>query len=117
MSPSRIALHSQISSHPVNRTLPYFLVPIWKFSTFVQKFPTLLWMVPVLLWKSSGHLYHELSAFKVLWTSLDLIGFYYLKFRKLYSGERHSTQAEAKALYESVIRPSKRLNAPLCMVV
>jgi hypothetical protein len=104
--------------HPkVSHTPPYFLVPIQKFSTFIQKFPTLLWTVPVLLWKSSRHLYYELSTFKVLQTSLDLIGLHHLKFGALYSGEGHSIQAEAKAPYQSLIHPSKRLNAPLRMVI
>jgi hypothetical protein len=110
MFPSRIALHSQISSHPVNRTPPYFLVPIQKFSTFV-------WNFPALLWKSSRNLYHELSAPEVLRTSLDLIGLHHLNFGALYSEEEHSIQAEAKAQYESLIHPSERLNAPLCMVI
>jgi hypothetical protein len=63
MFPSGIALHSQISSHLVNRTPPYFLVPIQKFFTF-------LWTVPMLLRIS-------LPWFVCLWSSLDFTGSYW----------------------------------------
>jgi len=109
MSSLRIDTRSYSTSYQVDGTPSEFPILIWKFPTLIWKFPTLIWKFPTLIWKfphSSGSFPHssgwfprssgspsdappDLSASKVLQTSLGPIGLY-PKLRALYSGEGHS---------------------------